>query len=235
MRHNVFRLLAVTLACCLAAGTIWAQRQGQPGRRPPGAQEPGGGQQQKPPPNLPDDPKLLDLHKDFVVKVAKLAKDYERNNQTDKARVCYEQILKLLPGHPEAEAMLAKIRETEATAERRVFDVQANKGWQDTGVHLIAGKPVRIQADGSWLFRMSHQLGPDGMSIPKELRDFNLGSLIGLVAVGDPKDARPFFIGSEIEFTADTSGPLLLRMYDSDPADNSGKLNVEIRGTFERE
>ncbi|MEX2558657.1 MAG: hypothetical protein WD403_02030 [Pirellulales bacterium] len=238
MKRYATALAVFVLAGLLAAGSILAQRPGQR-NRPNAAGRPNPAAQQRQAeepkrPELPDDPKLLELHRDFVVKAARLAKDYERGNQIDKARACYEQILKLVPGHPDAEEALANIQQKEATAQRRTIEVHANKGWQDTGVVLIAGKPVSVHAEGSWSFRMSHQLGPDGMEIPEELRDFNLGSLVGLVAAGDPEEARPFFIGSSKEFRAPLSGPLMLRMYDSDPSDNAGKLSIEIRGTFER-
>jgi hypothetical protein len=41
-------------------------------------------------------------------------------------------------------------------------------------------------------------------------------------------------VGASSEFTPEKAGRLFLRMYDSDPSDNAGKLNVEIRGTFEK-
>jgi tetratricopeptide (TPR) repeat protein len=230
------RAVLAGLAVCLVAGTLGAQRpRGQrPQNRSP--QAAGKQTQQR---QIPDDPKLLELHREFVAKAARLAKDYERTNQIEKARACYEQILKLLPGHSEAEEALAKIIEKQATAERRVFSVYANKDWQDTDVRLVQGKPITIQARGTWNFKMSHELGPDGMEIPKELRDFNLGSLIGVVLpfepVSEDKKPKAFFIGSNLRTTAAESGRLLLRMYDSDPSDNSGKLDVEILGTFERQ
>lgn len=185
-------------------------------------------------PQLPDDPKLVELYRDFIVRAGKLAKDFEREQDVDNARICYEQILKLVPGYPDAEEALARIRQKEANAQRRSIDVLAVKGWQDTGVDFLAGKPFTIRAEGSWLFRMSHELTADGMEIPEELRGFNLGSLVGMIDAEKEDDRKPFFIGSAGEFKAPATGRLMLRMYDSDPSDNSGRLNVEIRGTFMR-
>jgi hypothetical protein len=198
----------------------------------------GGGKEENKGPDLPGDPQLLKLHQEFVAKTAKLAKDYERQQDIEKARECYERILKLIPRLPEAEQALAKIKEKQLNAEKKRMVVNANGAWQDTGVDLIAGKPVLIEASGIWTFRMSNELGPDGMEIPEELRDFNLGSLIGMIGnanAGDGKNGpKPFLIGSSVEFTPEQAGRLFLRMYDSDPSDNQGKLNVEIRGTFEK-
>jgi hypothetical protein len=121
----------------------------------------------------------------------------------------------------------------EATTDRKQIVVAANKGWQDTGVILQEGKPVIIEAKGTWTFKMSHQPGPEGLEIPKELRDFNLGALIGVIVTGpDPKEFKPFLIGERKEFTADKSGRLMLRMYDIDPTDNQGQINVQVQSTF---
>ncbi len=150
--------------------------------------------------------------------------------------IATSRILKLIPRLPEAEQALAKIKEKELTAERKRMVVNANGGWQDTGVDLLAGKPVAIEATGNWTFRMSNDLSPDGMEIPEELRDFNLGSLIGVIgnANAGKNGPKPFLIGSNVEFTPEKGGRLYVRMYDSDPSDNAGKLNVDIHGTFEK-
>lgn len=222
------------------AGTLLAQPGGQrPGgerddRR--GRRDRGGDEEPQPPAEqkveLPQDPRLLALHKDFVTKAEKLAVEYERGGELDKAREVYVQILRLVPNYPAAVRKLDEITQREATAERKVVDVAADQGWQPTGIQLQAGKPVRIKATGEWTFRMVHKLSADGMEIPEELRDFKLGALVGMIAGGDPKDVKPFAIGANYEFTPDRSGQLMLRMYDSDPSDNAGKLSVEITGTF---
>ncbi|HEX4149670.1 MAG TPA: hypothetical protein VHY20_11815, partial [Pirellulales bacterium] len=66
------------------------------------------------------------------------------------------------------------------------------KGWQDTGVDLIAGKPVMIRSDGKWRLNMHYPVGGDGLEIPEELRKFNLGSLIGIVVPpGESPSSKP--------------------------------------------
>jgi hypothetical protein len=73
------------------------------------------------------------------------------------------------------------------------------------------------------------------MEIPEELKDFNLGCLVGkIVTGGNPDENKPFQIGKEQTFTPESAGRLYLRMYDHDPSDNKGLLSVEITGTFEK-
>ena len=82
---------------------------------------------------------------------------------------------------------LQRIHEQESTAERVVLDVFADRPWQDTGVIVIEGKPVRIEARGEWTFRMIYKLPAEGMEIPEKLRDFNLGALVGVI---EPLESR---------------------------------------------
>ncbi|MEK6236794.1 MAG: hypothetical protein N2C14_18970 [Planctomycetales bacterium] len=225
-------------SCCLAALSgllacvIVTQSQGQPKRfqrpRAPASEA------KKAESRLPDDPRLLKIHKDFVLKAEKLAVEYEQKKEYDKARTVCKEILKLVPRYPGAQAMLSKIANIEATAETFEMDVLADKDWQDTKVNVLADKPITILAKGSWKFNMSHDLSADGMEIPKELRDFKLGSLIGIIETGDLKDMKPFLIGSRFRLVPEKSGRLYVRMHDSNPKDNTGKVTIQMQGTFVR-
>src|SRR5687767_4300884 len=147
---------------------------------------------------LPDDERLLALHRDFVKKAESLAKEYEGDKNWGKARTVYEEILKLVPQYGPASTKLSEMLQREATAKVASFSVKANEGWQDTGIELIAGKPVQIVASGAWVFHLEVETNGEGLAIPKELRDFPLGCLIGFVSYPglDPKEAKPFVVGS---------------------------------------
>jgi hypothetical protein len=55
---------------------------------------------------------------------------------------------------------------------------------------------------------------------------------VGTIDDGNPKNAKAFFVGARLEFTPTRTGRLLLRMYDADVSDNTGKLDVVITGLF---
>ena len=181
---------------------------------------------------LPDDKKLLALHLDFVKKAEKLASEYEGTKDWGKARAVYEEILKLVPQYPSANAKLTEMIQREAGAQKVVLNIKADSDWQDTGIELVEGKPIIIQVTGTWVFRLEVETTADGLTIPKELRDFPLGCLVGMIPSDDPKQAKPFVLGSGKQFISERSGKLFLRMYDTDPRDNRGSLKVEIHGTF---
>ena len=185
---------------------------------------------------LPSDERLLALHRDFVKRAETLAKEYEGDKDWGKARAVYEEILKLVPQYGPASTKLADMIARESTAKTANVTVKANEGWQDTGIELVAGKPVQLLASGMWTFHLEVETNAEGLTIPKELRDFPLGCLIGYIATpgADPKEAAPFIVGKGEPMIVEQSGRLYLRMYDTNPADNTGALKVEVRGTFEQ-
>ncbi len=228
MRRGLAVAAVVAVVAWWVAGweAAWAQRPRRPGRPPRSGKK-------EPPPPRPTDPQLIELYKEFLVKAEKLAARYEKERKWDQALEVYESILRLVPKYAKAEAAVKRIRAQQATARRKRLTIRADQGWQDTGVVLLKGKPVTIAASGTWVFKMEHRVSPDGIPIPKELRDFNLGALVGMIVTRDPKQNKPFYIGSGKSFVAPRTGRLVLRMYDSDPADNDGTLTVVIQGTFE--
>ena len=236
MSNRIVRSAAavpVALAAAVAVGSGSWVRGGvqRPGGSPPRpADQP---EKTTRPRAVSNDKKLIALHNEFIKKAEKLATEFEHGKQPDKAVLVYEQILKLVPDYDKAQQQLDRLKQRKANSGHKSFEVLANKDWQDTGVRVIAGKPLKLAATGEWTFNMSHQLGPEGMEIPKVLKDFKLGSLIGMIPDPDAKTQKPFYIGPAKEFVADQSGPLLVRMHDTDPSDNRGSLTLEIVGRFD--
>ena len=187
-------------------------------------------------PKLPDDPQLLGLHKEFIAKAERLAMEYERKKQFDKAREVYESLVRLVPKYATAEEGLGRVLANQRMSDRRLTDVEANQQWQDSGVMLQQGMPVRIEVKGTW--KVVYETGPKGIEIPEEFRQrdnrIKLGTLIGFVAntSAELAEARPFVVDNGMEFNAKKTGRLYLRMFDVDPTDNEGKLYVLIQSTF---
>lgn len=187
-------------------------------------------------PKLPEDPQLLSLHKEFVVKAEKLAVEYERKKQFDKAREVYESMVRLVPNFAAAEAGLERILGNQRSQDRKLVTVEADQMWQDSGINLQVGMPVHTEVKGIW--KVVYETGPKGIEIPKEFQQrdsrIKLGSLIGVI-VNSPtelKAAKPFLVEHGKNFTANKTGRLFLRMYDVDHTDNEGKVLVLIQSTF---
>ncbi len=201
-------------------------------------QRPNGKAQKTPPmpkpPALPADPKLQEIHRDFILKAERLAMEYERKKDLGSAQAVYESLLRIAPDHALADQALKRVLDAQAQ-DKKLLQVSARGEWQDTGIQLIAGMPVHLLAKGAW--KVVNETGPKGIEIPDAMKvkdnRIRLGTLIGAISSsGSAQGARPFAIGESLDFTADTSGTLYLRMYDVDPTDNEGFMHVLVRSTF---
>ena len=124
------------------------------------------------------------------------------------------------------------------------FDVDASRGWQNSGVALEMGQTYRITANGQYQLGDSPKVWyaePNGVTF-RYHKGQPVGLLIGaVVPIGlfdtdeeiPPKSVpflSPILIGTGIELTPQQSGILYLRINDS-PAelgDNKGTCRVEI-------
>ncbi len=189
-------------------------------------------------PEMPSDPQLLSLHKEFISKAEKLAVEYERKKQFDKAREVYESLVRLVPKYSKAEEGLNRILTNQAMQDKKLANVEANEGWQDTGATLEEGMPVHVEIKGTW--KVVYETGPKGIEIPEEFRirdnRIQLGTLIAVIANSPSELAaeKPFVLEDGKDFIAKKTGRLFLRMYDVDPTDNEGKLYVLIQSSFRR-
>jgi len=222
----------ITSLLCAVLISICSDVNGQPGKARPSRNGQPNDQKKNEPTALPSDKRLLALHKTFVTEAEKLAGEYERDRDWDKAKDVYNEILKLVPQYTTAQEKLNAIKLREATANTESMEVSAKKDWQYAGIILQEGKPITIRAQGKWTFVLEAETSPEGIAIPKELQEFKLGSLIGYIDTGDAKNDKPFEIGAETSFIAKQTGKLYLRMYDSNPNDNNGSVKVEFAGSF---
>jgi len=188
------------------------------------------------PPDVPTDPQLLTLHKEFVAKAEKLALEYERKKQFDKAREVYSSMVRLSPKYANAEAGLSRTLGSQTVQDKQLTQVLANQAWQDSGVSLVEGMPVHVEIKGIW--KVAYETGPSGIEIPEGQRPrdnrIKLGTLIAVIANNptDLAEGQPFVLDND--FIAKKTGRLYLRMFDIDPKDNDGKLLVMIQSTFQK-
>ncbi|GAA4435059.1 tetratricopeptide repeat protein [Bremerella cremea] len=181
---------------------------------------------------LPADPRLVELHREFVTKAEKLGDEYARKKDWEKARIVFGEVLKLVPNYRPAVEKLKVINGELSNANKKIVTVEAKDSWVDTGIDLTEGSPIAFRAEGEWM--MVHIGDANGLEIPREMRDYKLGSLIGVIAQSTTpdKDTVPFTIGAQRQMNAPRSGRLLLKMHDINNEDNRGQMRVEISGNF---
>jgi hypothetical protein len=128
--------------------------------------------------------------------------------------------------------------ETLKSDQVRRVSIQADRGWQSTGVVLEPGDKVSINASGSVkVMRFSN--GESWLATPKGIsveyhRGNKLGALIGVLAPLDVEQPSEVWsrvlVGSQGEFQATQRSCLLLRVNDSvaGVSDNSGEFAIEL-------
>jgi hypothetical protein len=117
--------------------------------------------------------------------------------------------------------------------------ISADRGWQNTGLRLEAGKTYRLSATGRYQLAQKPKIWwcePGGVSI-RYYQGRPLGILLAAVRPDHPKPdsltslARPTAIGLGVALSPDESGTLFLKINDSaaELDDNVGQLKIEIR------
>ena len=125
-----------------------------------------------------------------------------------------------------------------ATAATAVtFTISSTTGWQQSPINVTSGEVYALTyLSGSWTvdYRNFPQVGPGGYSDQvdsqiyqgcKYLASSNYAVLLGAVGNGSA-----FAIGNGGTFTAQASGPLLLRINDDDAClgDNAGSVTMQL-------
>lgn len=120
----------------------------------------------------------------------------------------------------------------------QIVSVQADRGWQSTGIVLNAGETISVKATGSVEVKRladgtSWHSTPKGISVEYN-RGNRLGALIGVLAPLDVEQPSELWsrvlVGSQSTLQATERSCLLLRVNDSviGVNDNSGAFSVEI-------
>ena len=121
----------------------------------------------------------------------------------------------------------------------KVVDVPGNLSrGVDTGVELRTGDQVTISASGNVTAgRRAGVVSPEGGrqgaagilgASAYPVPTAGVGALIGYILSSNGQSTQPFFVGSQLTFTAAADGRLYLAVNDDNYSDNSGSFNARI-------
>ena len=104
-----------------------------------------------------------------------------------------------------------------------VSKIQADKGWQPSGLKVVKEQQYRLAVEGTW------KLSGDATEVSADGDASSAGSLVG-VLFHDHQLSAEFELGGNGTFTAEEDGQLLLRCRDdwSQLNDNKGTVSVEL-------
>ena len=170
----------------------------------------------------------------FVREAAEVARDYEDAGQLDKAKHMYESIVTFNPSTPGLKEKIKELDEQLLQANEIEIEIDTSRSWSGSQVLVFKGKPIRIQATGTYKFNATADLDaegfPDKDPVKDELAaDVTVGALMGLMATKE-KPGKPFEIGAQRDFTPNEDGTLFLKVNVPPGSRCSGKLQVRISG-----
>ena len=218
--------LAILLAGLWAAAPVCAQ-----GTRP------------RPNPALRSlESKAQEAEQAYVAQLGDLAKGYEESGDIEQAEATLKQILKISPDNESVKAHIKELEGKVFEENQKEIEVDSTKGWTGTGLKVVKGEPVRLQAVGTYKFIVNADLGPEGFSTQDPLRDMgkgiNCGGLMGMIYSEPaqrgrpPKPGDPFFIGKEAEIKPDADGILFVRLNVPPGSKCIGKVKLNVSGNI---
>jgi hypothetical protein len=121
----------------------------------------------------------------------------------------------------------------------RIIAVQGNQQrGADTGIDLRTGDQVTITATGNVTAgRRAGVVSPEGGRVSTgavfgasayPVPTAGVGALIGYILQANGQTTQPFYIGSQVTFTASVDGRLYLLVNDDNYSDNSGSFSARI-------
>lgn len=124
------------------------------------------------------------------------------------------------------------------TPQEGTITVPGNSRGVDTGVDVRSGDQVTFTASGTVLAgQRAGEVGPEGRRSSglgsiigtRPVPSAGVGALIGYIRTLDGQASQPFFVGSQLTWTAPADGRLFLLINDDNYNDNSGSFLVNYR------
>jgi hypothetical protein len=118
------------------------------------------------------------------------------------------------------------------------IEVPGNSRGTDTGIDVRAGDQITFTASGTVVAgQRAGEVGPEGRRSTgfgsiigtRPVPSAGVGALIGYIRTLDGQASQPFFVGSQLTWTAAVDGRLFLLINDDNYNDNSGGFTVQIR------
>ena len=179
---------------------------------------------------------------EYVKGLISVAQGFEEQGLTDKTKETLRTILNVVPDFGPAQQKLKEIEESVFKENSLDFEVDATKGWTNTGVGVAKDKPFRLQAEGTLRVVINETVGPEGLAaddpLTHQIISIPTGALMGVVR--DPRNSKPddkvvpFTVGKELEFSSKADGILFLKLNLPANTQSKGKFRVTITGNFQK-
>lgn len=130
--------------------------------------------------------------------------------------------------------------DTTPTPRESTITVPGNSRGIDTGIDVRAGDQITFSASGTVVAgQRAGSVNPNGgrstgfgsIVGTRPVPSAGVGALIGYIRIADGQASQPFFVGSQVTWTAAADGRLFLLINDDNYNDNSGSFIVRLTVT----
>jgi hypothetical protein len=171
----------------------------------------------------------------FVAETMELAIEYEKNGDTEKARLMYQQIYRLDKRQQQLPAKIKFLENSLLDKNQILHKLDSSIGWTAIG-NVYADRSFKLFTAGTFTMTPSGEFTASGMpkgDVKKNGMDHEmpLGALIG-VYFRDKKPSKPFLVGEGKLFTPEKDGVLYLKINAPPAMKCQGVINVGTSGWF---
>ena len=179
---------------------------------------------------------------EYVTGLLAVAKGFEEQGLPDRTKETLQAILEVVPDFEAAREKLKEIDEKAFNENTFETEVDATKGWVNSGIAVMKDKPMRLEADGTLRVILNETVDPDGLPsgdpLLHQVVGIPTGALMGVVR--DPRNAtkndkiNPFTVGKDMEFSPKAEGILFFKLNLPANTVSKGKYRVKISGNFQK-
>lgn len=183
--------------------------------------------------------RLQQTQKSFIDDTADLAIEFEKAGLLEESKKLLKALERLDENIPGVKEKLKSLEESIMTENPSEVSLDVSKGWNDPVARVEKGKPIRVQAAGTYRFQIAATpLGPEGFptkDVKDVIKNVRIGALTALIipvdANGKPgKPGEPIEVGASREITPQESGFLFLAVNAPPGHRSTGKLEVQLSG-----
>jgi hypothetical protein len=173
----------------------------------------------------------------FIREIAEIAEGFEEQGQLVQAKTSLETILKLRPDLTAVGKKIKELEEEMMNANEFEVEIDTAKRWTQPIGRVAKGKPLRIEAEGTYRFITNVEVGPEGFPTGDPTKGLTAGvqcgALMGLIVTKGKKSnklSKPFRIGEGKQFTPSDDGLLFINVNVPPKSRCIGRIKLKLSG-----
>lgn len=179
------------------------------------------------------DARVEKLETTMLREIVDISNEYEAAGQHGRAKALLEVLLKLNPNFPGLKEKVEQLNEKVFDSEEIEFVFDTAKTWTPVQAMAVKGKNVRVDVEGEYRFEYAGDLTADGLATVEAGQEYNAGIPCGglmAVVVKDGKPGKATHLKSQMQWTPNEDGLVMLKINAPAGHKSTGKLTVRLSG-----